>query len=665
MLERRPLPFWMCMPPLMTWTACVCALYIVGVDVALAMRGRHWAGVALPQAAGIVAAMLAIGLTVYSLAMWTVFAARALAFPKADAATGGALTAVFAVIALLALRWNANGTIQLTDAVLAAPLLALGLFVYLLARWSDRRTETLMATITTAMAVTFFLLPLIEPLLRPPPDVPTRPLPPETPSLLLITADALRADRLAVNGGPVPTPGLERMAETGANFTRGYALAPWTMPSLYGLFASQHPANGRRVHPAARRWYLPPRPTLSELATDQGFATAAFTGNHLVSIKFGQTGGFSHHEAYRFDRPGLRGPLAATPLFHALMELVLPNHIRQRPLDSTRILHHRAKTFLRQHRDKPFFLWLHFMDPHDPYDPPPRFRNSGNPSQADPASKGLARRDGAPPQGRMGDVLPHPPSDTSDRRWPTAHTPWFAPTLPQWGGPQHDNQQLDLTREQRAHVQTLYDGEIQYLDEAIGRILDELEALDRADDTYVAFTADHGEELWDHGNWGHGHTLYEELIRVPLILRGPTVEPQTIDTPVSAIDLMPTFADWLRIDPPDHWQGESWAAALAAGQPPESQHVFANANGPEPEVDLRAVVEGAHKLIATDRDTPQGPYDLAADPNETTDRREQSPEAFTRLLEALTQWRPGAPSPDTEPVDPELYEQLRAVGYVD
>lgn len=173
-----------------------------------------------------------------------------------------------------------------------------------------------------------------------------------------------------------------------------------------------------------------------------------------------------------------------------------------------------------------------------------------------------------------------------------------------------------------------YDSEIAWTDHHIGRVLDRLQSLGLAEDTVVIVVADHGEEFGDHGGTMHRKHLYEEVIRVPLIVSVPGAAPGRITTPVSVVDIMPTACELLGVAAPDGLQGRSLASSLG-GQEPESRPILAELG--RGTLAMTCVVDGFWKLIRQPNTGLSELYDLESDPGEQLDVDEESEERTTSL----------------------------------
>ncbi|MCL4216389.1 MAG: sulfatase [Candidatus Hydrogenedentes bacterium] len=470
-------------------------------------------------------------------------------------------------------------------------------------------------------------------LLEPPPQQ----KPNAGPSFVLITCDALRADYMSTYGGPAATPAVEDLAKRGILFERAYTLAPWTHASVHGLYFSTYPPS---LSPGAGMDQWRKEITAYDLRGEQlplaarlaqkGYSSALMTGNGLVGRKRATTEGFDYILRLGHQEPGRTGFWRAVPYFQETLSRASWRLADHRPVDTTAVLTNYAMRFLNAHAGESVFLWLHYMDPHSPYDPPGAFR--------------------------------------------TGTTPWevFDPHNDYWGTPQHDPcARLPLTDAGQASVQDMYIGEIEYVSQAIGQVMDVANALDEA---YIVLTADHGEELWDHGRWGHGHSLYDEVTRVPLLVAGPGIAPRVISEPVSLIDIVPTMAEALDAGVDEGWKGRSLLDVLSAGNTDDlARPVFVQAtNLLSCEEPLQAMVLGDYKLIRALKTGAIELYDLENDPGERENLAASDPDRARELLAVMEAWTASWPSDFSrqqtgEPaeLDPAIQKELEALGYVD
>jgi arylsulfatase A-like enzyme len=355
------------------------------------------------------------------------------------------------------------------------------------------------------------------------------------PNLLLVTVDALRADHLGANGYSRPTtPRLDQLAAEGVRFAAAFTSGPMTLPSMGQLFtASPFPA--------------PTRPTLvSSLFAGGVLRTKAIVNNlylfHWLTLETRDTfDSITAAWSWRADR-----------------------------------MTRNALQWVDQRPGEPFALYLHYIDTHTPYRPPPPFATRFT----DTAYRG--------PVGLRFD-------DVSGAR--AGH---YAPA-------------------DRARIVALYDAELSFVDVEIGRLLDGLAARGLLDHTLVIVTADHGEEQWDHGSFFHGQSLYDELLHVPLLMRLPdgAYAGRVVSVPVRAVDLVPTIAEVLGLPAFPEFEGVSLLPLIAHGTSPPGE-LFARAANVEFPYRF-ALRTPRYKLILTVETGREELYDLASDPGETRD----------------------------------------------
>ena len=459
----------------------------------------------------------------------------------------------------------------------------------------------------------------------PPPPVPPAPSGHHVVRrIILLTVDTLRRDALSCYGGTTPTPNIDRLAKDAILFERAYSVAPWTLPSLTTILSGLSPW----VHGVLTGSDRVPvgLPTLASFLRRDGYATGGIGFNYFLPTRgsYGSlSAGFDSYDTYPVHhRPLTRGRdivLGFSPT--AFGDTV-----------STDDLTGLAQEWVTSHQHQDFFLWLHYFDPHLPYEPPQNFFPQGEP---DPTI-GLRYDDKTLRRARQGSLI-------------------LSPAAIQW-------------------VRELYHGEVRYVDDRVGRFLSTLKDLGIYEDSLVVFTSDHGEEHYEHRGVDHGHTLYEELLRVPLIVKlpGSTVKTE-IEQTVSLESVLPTILDLCNIEF-DHgaFSGRS-LQSLWTDVPSSNTEAPVFSTGLMIYEQREAVVFGGLKYVRF-LDWPREElYDLEKDPGEKNnivflhaDKVAQARE----LLAAKTaqsaklrkRYRLG-PVQDA-PRDPEAIERLRALGYV-
>jgi arylsulfatase A-like enzyme len=453
----------------------------------------------------------------------------------------------------------------------------------------------------------------------PPPAKVTGTAPANAPNVLLIIVDTLRGDHLSSYGyTAIKTPHMDALAADGIRYSHTFAQASWTRASIATIFTGLYPSSHGAVHKAD---LLPDHvDTVAEELAKAGYWTAGFPNNINVSPAFGFGQGFAEFHYLAPDLFFYADEAAAELTLYSGLRLVRERFFARyvnvdfyyRPAE---YVVDKARTWLDGPTAKhsPFFLYLHFMDPHDPYMVHPY------------NGVGYARV-----------AMPNPP-------------PAMAETL-----------------------RKTYDGEIVHLDEYVGVLIEDLKRRGLYDKTMIVVTADHGEEFHEHGGWWHGTTLYDEQIGVPLIVKpakgGATG--QVVDELVTSLDIAPTILRGAGLNPPVVMQGH--VLPLDSQPPPARDNVFAEEDF-EGNV-LQAIRSKTWKFITANPDNPRGLapqelYDVATDRGETKNLATEKPterEQLRALLgrASLTAKEHAGKGAQTD-IDSATKERLKALGYID
>jgi len=324
----------------------------------------------------------------------------------------------------------------------------------------------------------------------------------EKPNILLVVVDTLRADHLSCYGYHRKTsPFMDSIAESGVQFLRCFSQAPWTIPSFTTIMTGLYPEFHRIV---GSPWNVPNAnsivlddsiPLLAEQMLNAGYLTVAFDNLHQMA---------SHPKW--FVR-GFNYYINLTPrsgLYH--------HHLRA---DETNNI---LLPWLASHKHSPFFAFVHYWEPHLPYNQPKQFRNLF-PSRIDRATQLLS--DGVE-------------------------------YVPFWGPKSQMSERV---------IQAIgdYDGEIRFLDENIERLFEALEREGLLDNTVVIITGDHGEAMVEKGIWFNHEDLFDPTIHVPLIISGPkrSFEPRKVSEFVELVDICPSILDICRVPTSVQHQGIS------------------------------------------------------------------------------------------------------------
>jgi arylsulfatase A-like enzyme len=407
----------------------------------------------------------------------------------------------------------------------------------------------------------------------------------DKPNIILIAVDTLRADHLGCYGYPMATsPRIDALASEGTLGERLFCPAIPTQPSFTTLYTGQHPITHDIVSHGGQAQLDRATPVLPELLVEGGYTTCAVDNLWRARQWFGRG-----YEFY-LDPSVRRGLLLGV---------------------TCEEINDRAISWLRQQRDEPFFLFLHYWDPHYPLVPPRRYRDlfyEGDPF--DPANRSLER------------WWDHPLGTVARDTW--------------------------LRRQEGAvtdadYVTALYDQEIRYLDDGVADLLAAVDETGLTARTLVVLIADHGTSLTEHDIFFEHHGLYDNTIHVPLVVRWPGRVPPGARLPqmLQINDLAPTLLEAASLEVPDEMEGESFWPLLAGG---------AQDGGRSSVVSLECTWQAnwslrteTHKLILSrDPGLRGGPalelYDLDLDPLETTNLATTDEPKAREMAETLEAW---------------------------
>ncbi len=407
-------------------------------------------------------------------------------------------------------------------------------------------------------------------------------------NLILITIDTLRADHLGCYGYPrIKTPHIDRLAREGVLFSSGFSSVPLTLPShttfLTGLFPSHHGVHDNGAYTLADE-----HATIAEYLSDAGYQTAAIVSSFQLNGRYGIDQGFDHYddkiprEYDLYDKRLITGPKSQNLRFESE---------QRRAEDITKL----TAEWLEKKDDSPFFLWLHYFDPHGVYDPPPPF---------------------------------------------------------------------SLLYDDRTYPDSLYDGEITYLDHHIGLLRRLLEDAGLYDNTLIVFTADHGEGLGEHKEWYHDQFIYDATTHVPFIFGGgavPEIWPALVTESVRSVDVLPTLVHTIGLKSESEVQGRSLIPVLL-GKSDGEQPQYVESYSPTHNlcVKLFGIRHNGWKYI--EAPTPEL-YNIEEDPGETQNIAGRYPDMATEMRELLQPFMPEEEGlPDA--IDFDTRKKLEAIGYI-
>ena len=457
--------------------------------------------------------------------------------------------------------------------------------------------------------------------------------PKAAPNVFLIVIDTLRADRVGWYGDERRlTPFLDSLAGRGTVFWNAYAQTSWTSPSVATILTSRYASQHNVIHFGSV--LAPQEQTLAESLQQRGYLTAGFSGNAGVSPRFGFAQGFNQFLVFPPEHQTADAKGRAEELNAAGLAWV----------ERTR----------REHPGIPLFVYLHYMEPHVPYNPPSAVLD------------------------RLLRTRPRP----EERRQGVARAQ--AAIKEMWTGGLNR-----LTADGVTGLQDLYDAEIMSLDLQLADLFRQLREQGLLTNALIVITADHGDEFREHGRIGHGATLYNEVTHVPLLLLTPhSYWRADVRDTVSLVDIAPTLLDYLGVAVPGTFEGRSlrglvrrhhglWrvlrplqglvAPPQDAAEPSFSE-LFPIVGIPsEPARHQRAVIVGDRKLIVH-ADNGEESFDLATNPHESPATPLTGADVSTlraRLDRFSMQLAHGRVPEQVRPLDPGTRERLRALGYAE
>ncbi len=411
------------------------------------------------------------------------------------------------------------------------------------------------------------------------------------PNIVFILVDTLRADRLGCYGRPGGlSPMMDELAREGVLLERAIATSPWTLPSVASYFCGYYPTVHKvtsysealktaRGPAGAVRYFGDEFTTLAEVLQANGYATAGFSANPFITRKFGFAQGFEHFDA----------SFAANETHGNIVNEAALKWLEQRD------------------QSKPFFLYLHYMDVHDPYKASEKY--------VEPLVTAVER-------------MPNKTllTDAEMKR----HKNYFGKSAVAYRSSTRHTKLFRYADYWRAR----YDAGVPQVNQYLDELRVKLAKLELWDDAYVILTSDHGESLGEHQLWAHGLSAHQDQLHVPLILRWPGKLPagQRLGQTVRLFDIMPTLLAQLQIDAPVALQARSFLGAIEGETtllPPALGEAVKKRPGE------KAFVLGNWKLLAYTDEGRYELYDLDSDPTEQDDLASRQPKRVAELKRLL------------------------------
>jgi arylsulfatase A-like enzyme len=440
-------------------------------------------------------------------------------------------------------------------------------------------------------------------------------------NIVLITIDSLRHDQISgFRGSQNPAPTLTHLTDKAAVFDQAIANGPNTPSSFPSILTGTH-----AMMYGGYDYLNENRPFLSTCVKDAGYTTVGFHSNPHLGPERNYNAGFdffnigaeetnSKDRLIDFVDNNIDNSSKLYTILRGLWHIV-GSATGASAYKRAETITNNAVEWIEKTDTEQFFMWTHYMDVHYPFQPPNEHIEAVGQEPLSP------RRVAS-----LNDAMhEHPES---------------------------------LTEEDIKDLKTLYAGELHYVDYNLSRILDALSAKGIRDKTMIIITADHGEAFGEHDRWGHHPYMYDELLRVPLLVDVPRVEAKKIETQVSLIDIFPTICDVCGIDQPTELQGEN---------------LFKKEN----EVELATSSDGKRLAARTIEwkclwhvaENEFELYNLSEDPKETVDVSSKHPNVVERLKNEMEKYRDAADATDAELPDIEDSEKtkqrLADLGYVD
>jgi arylsulfatase A-like enzyme len=514
--------------------------------------------------------------------------------------------------------------------VLASAFLSRRLFT-LMSSGSLQATKFLVAGFVTCVAAVFYFgmnsfSIEITPIDAPPPSA-------EKPNVLLITIDTLRADHLGCYGGEsILTPTIDSLAAGGVMFKSVTSHVPLTLPSHTSILTSADPPI-HGVRDNARYRFENSIPTLAEVFKTAGYATSAFISAFVLDSRFGLDRGFHvyddniQNQAYFYF-------FSTSPPFTLAGGMKLlgltPPYKPERKADKTT---EAAMAWLDENREKRFFMWVHYFDPHGPLNPPSPY-----------------------------DTLYLEPGKNRQE---------FLDNVERYITLQGQSDSNLLSPEEIEGIRTLYKGEVTFTDHSIGALLDHLRLLGIEDRTLIVVTSDHGQSISEHQYIGHSVELYREILHVPLIFTYPGKIPEgmTVENQVRSIDIMPTVLSMLDIDIPATCRGRDLTSVIRSrpGEDKDPPAYIETLHARPMKKRLVGIVSGDYKYFRALEGNREELYWITSDPEEAENLVMQDIEQATYLRTQLQDMIEGMETYATSreiPLDHETMEAMKALGYI-
>ncbi len=311
------------------------------------------------------------------------------------------------------------------------------------------------------------------------------------PNVVIVILDALRRDHISIyeQGTPPQTPNINKVGRSGVTYKYAFSTSTWTLPSMVAMHTSRYPSSTGFPN------RIPDEiPTIAEEMKGLGYDTRGIIGNPILYTEYGFDKGYNNYSRMHELDPLYNFRYSTGYLFLLRVRNFIESKIFDCKVQHTSIqefgttwCNERSIKYLRNRsdNDRPFFLYVHYFDPHGPLWAPPEY------------------------------------IENKEFTYPG-----------------------NIELKDKDYIRELYASECRYVDDAVGKLWAVLEETGQLENTIFIVTSDHGEELMERGAYEHGHTMYPELTHIPLLIYYPPgIEGYYSDEPVSLLDIMPTILD--------------------------------------------------------------------------------------------------------------------------
>lgn len=459
----------------------------------------------------------------------------------------------------------------------------------------------------------------------------------DRPNVILISIDTLRADALGCYGNDITdTANIDSLANQGIMFRNAYSQSPWTLTSIASFMTGLYPTVNGLNKPLLR--LDSNRETIARAFRDAGYNTFAVATNGWNKTNFGMDLGFDH---YYYQGDGMWILSFNSSIWYKAFVYISTNIFKSdlmyranHPNDA-QVVVDTSINKLDHFKDSNFFMWIHLLDPHDPYAPPAEYLKK--------YSKGYRGRYFSS-SGRVNSFRTGIMMDDKDKQ----------------------------------QIKNLYLAEVESADREIGRLMNALKEMGLEDNTIIAVIADHGEEFWEHSGVTHGHCLYWHQLHIPFVLNWKgNIEPKTIEDRVALLDLKPTLLSLCGIEAGELMQGVDLIGLIRDEDEDikarlENRDLFAEALIYFEE--QKGIFDQNYKYVYSEVSSKEELYDLQKDPGEERNIIASEEELAEKYRNTLEEWRTASqsiheslPKEDadaTAHLDEETMQQLKALGYI-